>query len=570
MTISVSKCLLPTADGVVCGVQIEPFGAVRRLDTGQSVSLEDAENTLLEGNSDAPFQLRMRWYRSTYPRGGAVCSVHPEKEASLQCLVCLRCKVPTHLSYHCSVDCLKSHWNLHKDYHKQQPAQVNGESNGYESLTKNSSITDSWIEVGKGRTYTPSQEDVGYTLKFELYIVDRNHNVVPDPKGVVPISLYTSRVRPTPNPPQRALVRLVPPSAMQLHSERRFTVLSYNLLADLYAKADFAKYCPAWSLHWNYRKRNMLREMLAYKADILCLQEVQSDHFQEFWSPELQKAGYVPIYKKKTAEIYTDNKYAIDGCATFFRRDRFQLVKKYEVEFNKAALSLAESFTTPTQKSQALNRLLKDNVALIAVLEAIEPGPPEAHGRRTLICVANTHIHANPELNDVKLWQVHTLLKGLEKIAASADIPMLVAGDFNSTPGSPAHMLLVKGRVEPSQVQHIDPLGFLKDQKLMHSLPLHSAYASMHDANGSVDSRLQKQKQRLDPIMHEPLFTNATRDFKGTLDYILYTSNSLQPTAVLELPADPDVFSKPDEQLPNAQYSSDHVALLTEFQYIRL
>lgn len=66
--------------------------------------------------------------RSTYPRGGAVCSVHPEREASLQCMVCLRCKVPTHLSYHCSVECLKSHWNLHKDYHKQQPApQVNGE-----------------------------------------------------------------------------------------------------------------------------------------------------------------------------------------------------------------------------------------------------------------------------------------------------------------------------------------------------------------------------------------------------------------------------------------------------------
>ncbi len=66
-----------------------------------------------------------------------------------------------------------------------------------------------------------------------------------------------------------------------------------------------------------------------------------------------------------------------------------------------------------------LNALsLQDNVALIAVLEAIEPGPPEKGGRRTLICVANTHIHANPELNDVKLWQVHTLLKGLEKIAA--------------------------------------------------------------------------------------------------------------------------------------------------------
>ena len=45
--------------------------------------------------------------------------------------------------------------------------------------------------------------------------------------------------------------------------------------------------------------------------------------------------------------------------------------------------------------------------------------------------------------------QVHTLLKGLEKIAASADIPMLVAGDFNSVPGSAAHSLLVKQSVDP-------------------------------------------------------------------------------------------------------------------------
>lgn len=58
---------------------------------------------------------------------------------------------------------------------------------------------------------------------------------------------------------------------------------------------------------------------------------------------------------------------------------------------------------------------LQDNVALIAVLEMMAPDPERSS--KQLICVANTHIHANPELNDVKLWQVHTLLKGLEKIA---------------------------------------------------------------------------------------------------------------------------------------------------------
>ena len=49
--------------------------------------------------------------------------------------------------------------------------------------------------------------------------------------------------------------------------------------------------------------------------------------------PELQKHGYTAVYKKKTTELYTANKFAIDGCATFFRKDRFALVKKYEVQF---------------------------------------------------------------------------------------------------------------------------------------------------------------------------------------------------------------------------------------------
>ena len=46
-------------------------------------------------------------------------------------------------------------------------------------------------------------------------------------------------------------------------------------------------------------------------------------------------------------------------------------------------------------------------MALIAVLEALDPsGEKPVGSRRQLLCVANTHIHANPELSDVKLWQV--------------------------------------------------------------------------------------------------------------------------------------------------------------------
>lgn len=112
---------LSTSEGVFCGVTLEPYLVVKR-DNAQ-LALEDVPD---EGSPEGIYQLRSRWYRSTLPRGGAVCSVHPDREASLQCTVCLRLKVGAHLSYHCSVDCLKSHWHLHKEYHAQ--FQSNGET----------------------------------------------------------------------------------------------------------------------------------------------------------------------------------------------------------------------------------------------------------------------------------------------------------------------------------------------------------------------------------------------------------------------------------------------------------
>lgn len=78
-------------------------------------------------------------------------------------------------------------------------------------------------------------------------------------------------------------------------------------------------------------------------------------------------------------------------------------------------------------------------------------------------------------------------------------------------------------------------------------LPLSSAYSAMADAPLSHDTKLAKQRARLDSRHHEPLFTNVTKDFRGTLDYILYTNTSLRPTAVLELPLlDGEVRRKSD------------------------
>ncbi|GJP85480.1 hypothetical protein CLOP_g15576 [Closterium sp. NIES-67] len=651
--LSVLRVHLPS-DIPIAGCELCPYVLLRKPDG--TITTEDIPDT----NPIDGYYIRCRWYRVQSDKRVAVCSVHPNEPATLQCLGCVKAKLPIARSYHCSPLCFQSAWPRHRALHSRGlggsthgssdgtiPGEISagggaagvgggqrrenggaaeeeelfgkfnsgngttglagggaqGGMGGYGQAEQQQGVQrplgggfahrpppggvahqfdttgggsnagggasggEVWFEVGRGKPYTPSTDDVGHVLKLECVPIEAATGLPVAP----PSTLLTSRVIPAPSPTPRRMVAVgggEGEGQMGGGGGRGgFTLLSYNVLADLYATSEMYSYCPPWALSWAYRKQNLLRELLGYRADIMCLQEVQSDHFEEFFGPELEKQGYASVFKKKTAEVYTGTAYAIDGCATFFRRDRFSLVKKYEVEFNKAALSLSEALAPPTKKA-ALNRLLKDNVALIVVLEARDAGDGKdgasgAPAKRQLLCVANTHIHANPELKDVKLWQVHTLLKGLEKIAASADIPMLVAGDFNSVPGSAPHSLLATGRVDANHPElATDPLGILRPaSKLCHQLPLVSAYASL-SRGGSVAER---QRRRMDASSSEPLFTNVTRDFMGTLDYVFYTADSLSVESLLEL-LDEDTVRK-DTALPSPEWSSDHLALLTEFRY---
>ena len=51
-----------------------------------------------------------------------------------------------------------------------------------------------------------------------------------------------------------------------------FTVMCYNTLCDKYATPGTYGYTPSWALNWDYRKELILRELLDYRADVICLQ----------------------------------------------------------------------------------------------------------------------------------------------------------------------------------------------------------------------------------------------------------------------------------------------------------
>ncbi|CAL9042801.1 unnamed protein product, partial [Musa banksii] len=604
--LTVLRVHLPSEIPVV-GCEITPYVLLRWPDG--SISNDDVpESAPLNG-----YCMRYKWYRNLGDQKVAVCSVHPTEQATLQCLVCLKEKVPIAKSYHCTPRCFSDAWQHHRSLHErakkaasengtdeeevfgrfnssgsgsfnpglcgiapnllQSPGLNNGPISVYPTTVADKS-GEAWSEVARSRTYTPTADDINHVLKFECVAVDVETRI---PVGNVN-TVLTSRVIPAPSPTPRHMVPVNGDLLGQLDLDGRtssgtFSVLSYNILSDAYATSEAYSYCPTWALSWPYRRQNLLREIIGYHADILCLQEVQNDHFEEFFAPELDKHGYQALYKKKTSEVYGGNSNAVDGCATFFRRDRFSHVKKYEVEFNKAAQSVTDVAMTAGQKKVALSRLIKDNIALIVVLEAkFSNHGTDNSGKRQLICVANTHVSVHHEHKDVKLWQVHTLLKGLEKIAVSADIPMLVCGDFNAVPGSAPHALLANGKVEPLHLDlAVDPLGILRPtSKITHQLPLVSAYSSFARMVG-VSPGLEQQRRRMDASTHEPLFTNCTRDFIGTVDYIFYTdillfslADSLSVESLLEL-LDEENLRK-NTAIPSPEWSSDHIALLAEFR----
>ena len=102
-------------------------------------------------------------------------------------------------------------------------------------------------QVSRSRKYTPCQDDVGFTLKYECSIFDSLQPYIDLGR---PSLAFTSRVRAAPNLPMRSLVPLpLPHGLARAGPGSRFTVLTYNILADLYAKVSACWPCAGLSRH---------------------------------------------------------------------------------------------------------------------------------------------------------------------------------------------------------------------------------------------------------------------------------------------------------------------------------
>ncbi|CAB1319259.1 unnamed protein product, partial [Coregonus sp. 'balchen'] len=71
-----------------------------------------------------------------------------------------------------------------------------------------------------------------------------------------------------------------------------FTVMCYNVLCDKYATRQLYGYCPSWALNWEYRKKGIMEEITHCDADIISLQEVETEQYYALFLETLKERGY--------------------------------------------------------------------------------------------------------------------------------------------------------------------------------------------------------------------------------------------------------------------------------------
>ncbi|KAL9243418.1 hypothetical protein vseg_017308 [Gypsophila vaccaria] len=339
-------------------------------------------------------------------------------------------------------------------------------------------------------------------------------------------------------------------------SEERLVVVSYNILGvDNASKHQYLyhKILPK-HLNWDHRKTVICKELAQYNPSIVCFQEV--DRFSDLQAI-LDQDGYEGVLKARTGN-------ACDGCAMFWKKERFVLLHEEHIDFRGYGL--------------------RDNVAQFCVLKT-------ADGCRKLV-VGNIHVLFNTKRGDIKLGQVRLYLEKAYKLSQEwGDIPVVLSGDFNSYPQSAVYQYISSGKLEILQHdrRHISgqieaPLSFrtfhsLTNESngqmplvhdwnneelelatgsgtvtsLQHNLKLHSAYVGVEGNSLTRDD------------IGEPLGTTCHSMCLGTVDYIWH-SDGLVPFRVLE--TFPKYVLEKMGGILSEKWGSDHLAIACDFAFV--
>ncbi|CAG5097933.1 Similar to ANGEL1: Protein angel homolog 1 (Homo sapiens) [Cotesia congregata] len=190
-------------------------------------------------------------------------------------------------------------------------------------------------------------------------------------------------------------------------TEFSFKILSFNILAQNLLESH------------NYLYEN--HHKVALKWDVICIQEMQMEHLEEFLVPFLEQ-GFDFLYKKRTNDTR-------DGLLLLYQPSLFKLEDYVYVEYHQTSEDI-------------LNR---DNVGIVVKFSLTES--PDS-----CVVISTTHLLYNPKRNDVRLAQTQILFAEVDRIAFIRNTvngpeyhPIIVCGDFNLQPFTGVYKFITEG-----------------------------------------------------------------------------------------------------------------------------
>ncbi|CAG0878630.1 unnamed protein product, partial [Darwinula stevensoni] len=288
--------------------------------------------------------------------------------------------------------------------------------------------------------------------------------------------------------------------------ELSFRVISYNILADLYADSDHSREhlfptCPPYALAMDYRRQLLFKEITGYRGDLICLQEVDTKVFQYDFLPTFSCLGYSGLFCRKGGLV-------AEGLAVFFQNSKFRLVGEHSFSLSEELQTnpvLDDLFSVLQRNQKLLERALQRTTTFqVVLLESVKV-------KGKYLFVGNTHLYFHPDADHIRLIQAATCMRLIEA---------LIAEKFS-------------GVNEEESCDGID---------LTQPFPFASACGT-------------------------PAYTNFTKGFNGCLDYIFYQKDRLTVEEVIPFPSHEDVTEH--GALPSVTFPSDHLALIAQLAFKR-
>jgi len=319
-------------------------------------------------------------------------------------------------------------------------------------------------------------------------------------------------------------------------------VMTYNLLADLYADSDFSRselfpQCPPFALDIDYRTRLIINELINFHPDIICLQENDRKVFKHNLVPVLSQFGLKGEFSKKGGQVD-------EGVSLFYREDKFHLLESRGVVLSEVLRLPKFAHLLEKMSPELLERMEARTTAIsVTILRSV-------HQPRNLVVVGNTHLFFKPDADHIRLLQLEMCLieiksfreEMIEKYPGS-NIAVLLCGDFNSTPPFGVLKYCTEGMI-PSDYPDWTSAGAeekVEGLSLAHTFCLGSAAGT-------------------------PKYTNYTVGFKDCLDYIFYDKTQFSVDQVIPFPTEEELSLH--EALPNVSFPSDHISVVADLRWL--